>query len=172
MGDSNCKSYWRYRCRPEAIACTLANMWETCFCSASTLDECIKLGHGHLWISCWIVFQKFVVPWQWADFLHLRDMLKSRNRLYHWYEINLTEQTHIIVSTAAGSRSYHQWNSNLTGHVFGTLVHLLVKTWPTLAVSCQCNCKVTPSSRKVTPSSGNRELMLLVKVMVDMCKSY
>ena len=94
---------------------TLANMWETCFCSASTLDECIKLGHGPVWISSWIVFQKFVVPWQWADFLHLRDMLKSRNRLYHWYEINLTEQTPIIVSTAAGSRSYHQWNSNLTG---------------------------------------------------------
>ena len=51
-----------------------------------------------VWISCWIVFHKFVVPWQWADFLHLRDMLKSRNWLYHWYEINLTEQTHIIVS--------------------------------------------------------------------------
>ena len=32
------------------------------------------------------------------DFLYLRDMLKSRNRLYHWYEINLTEQTRIIVS--------------------------------------------------------------------------
>ena len=53
----------------------------------------IKLGHGH-WCgshvgSCF----KFVVPWQWADFLHLRDMLNSRNRL----EINLTEQTHIVV---------------------------------------------------------------------------
>ena len=51
-----------------------------------------------VWISCWIVFQKFVVPQQWTDFLHLHDMLKSRNWLHHWYEINLTEQTHIIVS--------------------------------------------------------------------------
>ena len=36
-----------------------------------------------VWISCWIVFQKFVVPRQWADFLHLHDMLKSKNWLYH-----------------------------------------------------------------------------------------
>ena len=66
------------------------------FSLASTLDDPIKLGHGHVWISCWIVFQKFVVSWQWADFRHLCDMLKSRNRLYHWYAINLTEQTAII----------------------------------------------------------------------------
>ena len=82
---------------------TLANMWETCLCSASTLDDGrIKLGHGD-WCGSHVgsCFKSLLYP---DNGLIFSIFVTSKNRLYHWYETNLTEQTHIIVSTAAGSR--------------------------------------------------------------------
>ena len=67
-----------------ALINTLANMRETYFCSASTLDERIKLGHGH-WCGSHVgsCFKSLLCP---DNGLHIRDILKNRNRLYHWYE--------------------------------------------------------------------------------------
>ena len=154
---------------------TLANMREICFCSAATFDERIKLGRGH-WCGSHVgsCFKILLCPdngWFPPSSWHVEKQKSAI--LLIWVHNCLLQLAHV---------SYHQWNSNLTGQpvcdpptfkflpnkyypgylktaCFGMIVHILVKTWPTLEVSCKCNCKVTPSSRKVTLSSDDRELM-------------
>ena len=92
---------------------TLANMRETCFCPASTLEEHIKLGHGH-WCgshvgSCFksllcpdngLISSIFVTCWK-AETGYIIDMRSHRTDPHNC----LLQLAHV---------SYHQRNSNLT----------------------------------------------------------
>ena len=145
-----------------SLGLIMANMRGTCFWSASTLGT-IQWWRASNWGMVTGVdlmldrVSNVVVPWQWVDFLHFREMLNGRNRLCHWYYINLTEQAHIIVScsclTLVTTNGTLIWLGNQCAtHQLSSLFQT-----NTARPSRICNCEVTTSSRKVTPSSGNRE---------------
>ena len=90
---------------------TLANMREICFCSDSTLDERIKLGHGH-WCGSHVgsCFKSLLCP----DNGLISSIFVTCWKAETGYIIGMRTDPHKCLLQLAHV-SYHQRNSNLTG---------------------------------------------------------
>ena len=143
-----------------------ANMPEICLFQIFTLNPTNQWWCASNWgvVTCWShvgsCFKRFMCP---------ENGLISSSSVTCWIAENRHTRNCLLAHVC-----YHNRNYNLTGppptfqfrqeknvrpskrrhHVWGMLVCLLLKTWPSLlvVVSSQFNCKVTPSLGNSWPS--------------------